>query len=71
MKGKLKLLIFIGIVITALPILGFPRNIKTIILFVFGLSIILLALSLKKSIRILKLKLKRAESSTNDNVTQI
>jgi hypothetical protein len=71
MKGKLKLLIFIGIVITALPILGFPRNVKTIILFVFGLSIILLALSLKKSIRILKLKLKRAESSTNDNVTQM
>jgi hypothetical protein len=71
MKGKLKLLIFIGIVVTALPILGFPRNVKTIILFVFGLSIILLALSLKKSIRILKLKLKRAESSTNDNVTQM
>ncbi|MDQ5930982.1 MAG: hypothetical protein QG674_148 [Patescibacteria group bacterium] len=70
MKGKLKLLIFIGIIITALPLLGFPRNIKTIMLFVFGLSVIFLGLSLKKSIRILKLKLKRAETS-HDSISQI
>lgn len=61
MKGKIKLLLFIGIVITALPILGFPRTIKTITLFVLGISIILLALSLRRGIKTLRLKLKRIE----------
>ena len=61
MKGKIKLLIIIGIIITALPILGFPRNLKTIILFVLGISIILLTLSIKHGIKILRLKLKRIE----------
>lgn len=61
MKGQIKLLIFIGIAITALPILGFPRNLKTIILFALGTSTILLVLSLKRGIKTLKLKLKRIE----------
>ncbi len=61
MKGKIKLLVFIGAIITALPILGFPRTIKTIILFVLGISTILLAISLRHNIKILRLKLKRIE----------
>ncbi len=61
MKGKIKLLIVIGVIITALPILGFPRNLKTIILFVLGISIILLAISLRRGIKLLRLKLKRTE----------
>jgi|LNFM01.2.fsa_nt_gb hypothetical protein len=61
MNGKIKLLLFIGIFTTALPILGFPRTIKTIILFVLGISSILLTLSLKRGIKTLRLKLKRIE----------
>jgi hypothetical protein len=61
MKGKIKLLIFIGAVVTALPILGLPRTTKTIVLFILGISTILLSLSLRKGIRILRLKLKRIE----------
>lgn len=63
MNGKIKLLIIIGIIITALPILGFSRNIKTIVLFVLGISIILLAFSIKRGIKTLRLKLKRAEGA--------
>jgi Ca2+/Na+ antiporter len=61
MKGKIKLLILIGIIITALPILGFPKNMKTIILFVLGISTILLTISIRHGIKILRLKLKRIE----------
>lgn len=61
MKGKIKLLIAIGIIITVLPILRFPRTINTIILFVLGISIITLALSVRHGIKILRLKLKRIE----------
>ncbi len=61
MNGKIKLLLLIGIVVTALPILGFPRNIKTIILFVCGIGTILLVVSLKRGIKTLRLKLKRIE----------
>ena len=61
MNGKTTLLIILGILITALPILGFPRTIKTIILFVVGISIILLTVSIRHGIKILRLKLKRIE----------
>lgn len=61
MNGKIKLLLLIGIVVTALPILGFPRNTKTIILFACGIGIVLLAVSLKRGIKTLRLKLKRIE----------
>ena len=61
MNGKIKLLLLIGVFTTALPILGFPRNIKTIVLFVCGIGIILLAISLKRGIKTLRLKLKRIE----------
>lgn len=61
MNGKIKLLFIIGIVVTAMPILGFPRNIKTILLFVCGISILLLSISVKRGIKTLRLKLKRIE----------
>lgn len=61
MKGRIKVLLLIGIIITALPILGFPRGMKNVILFIIGIGIILLAFSIKNGIKILKLKLKRIE----------
>jgi hypothetical protein len=61
MNGKIKLLIIVGVIVLTLPILGFPRGIKTVLHFVLGISIILLALSLKRGIKILRLKLNRIE----------
>jgi hypothetical protein len=61
MSGKIKLLIFFGIFITAFPILNFPRSVKTILLFVIGIATILLTLSIKRGIRKLKLKIKHIE----------
>ena len=61
MNGKIKLLIFLAIINIALPLLGFPRNIKNIILFIVGFISLFFLFSLKKSIRIIKLKLKRIE----------
>lgn len=63
MNGKIKLLLFIGVVTTALPILGFSRSIKTIILFILGIGGILLTLSIKRGVRRLRLKLKKAENA--------
>lgn len=48
MNGKIKLLIFNSILITALPLLGLPRTIKNIILFAVGLVSLALVLSIKK-----------------------
>lgn len=61
MKGKIKLLLIIGVTILALPILGFSRSVKNIILFILGAAIILLTLSLRHGIKIIRLKLKRIE----------
>lgn len=61
MNGKIKLLIFNSILITALPLLGLPRTIKNVILFVVGLVSLVLVLSIKKGVKILRLKLKRIE----------
>lgn len=61
MSGKIKLLIFFGILITAFPILNFPRSIKTILLFVMGIATILIAFSIRRAVRKLKLKIKHIE----------
>jgi hypothetical protein len=61
MSGKIKLLIFFGILITAFPLLNFPRSIKTILLFIMGIGTILVALSIKRAVRKLKLKIKHIE----------
>jgi len=61
MNGKIKLLIFNSILITALPLLGLPRTIKNIILFAVGLISLVLVLYVKKGIKLLRLKLKRIE----------
>lgn len=58
---KMKLLLTTGILIVFMPILGFPRNIKNILLFIIGIFIIILTFSIKNGIRILKLRLKRIE----------
>ena len=61
MSGKIKLLIFFGILITAFPILNFPRSIKTILLFVMGIGTMLVAISIRRAVRKLKLKIKHIE----------
>lgn len=61
MTGKIKLIFIFGIIITALPILGIPRSVKDIILFVVGISSIMLSFALRKNLKILRLKLKRLE----------
>ena len=61
MNGKIKLLLISGIIITLLPILGLPRGIKNIILFVLGVSVIFLSFSIKRGVKTLRLKLKRIE----------
>ncbi|MEK7228363.1 MAG: hypothetical protein AAB681_03350 [Patescibacteria group bacterium] len=61
MNGKIKLLVFISIVTISLPLLGIPRNTKNIILFIIGISSLLLVFSLKRGIKTLRLKLKRIE----------
>ena len=61
MNGKIKLLIIAGIFITALPLLNIPRGSKTPLIVVIGIGTILLSVSLKREVKILKLKLKRSE----------
>ncbi len=61
MKGSMRLLILIGIIVALLPILGFPGSVKTAILFAAGISLLLIAFSLRRHIKMLKLKLKRIE----------
>ncbi len=61
MNGKIKLLIFNSILITALPLLGFPRTIKNVLLFVVGFISLLALWSIKKGVKLLRLKLKRIE----------
>lgn len=51
----------VGVITLALPILGFPRSVKNIILFILGAAVILLTLSLRHGIKIIRLKLKRIE----------
>ena len=62
MMMKMKLLLICGIVVITLPILGLTRNIKNILFFIAGLIIIVMTFSIKKSIRILRIRLKRAEN---------
>lgn len=61
MNGKIKLLLFIGLLVALLPVLSFPRNIKNTILFVLGIGLILLAFGIKRGVKTLRLKLKRLE----------
>ena len=61
MNGKIRLLVIIGILTTVLPLLGLPRSTKNIILFIIGISSLLLVFSLKRGIKTLRLKLKRIE----------
>jgi hypothetical protein len=71
MNGKIKLLMLISVMTIALPLLGFPRTTKNIILFVLGSGGVLLILSIKRGVRILRLKVKRFEQQQNDIVTTI
>lgn len=61
MNGKIKLLLFIGLLVALLPVMSFPRNIKNTILFVLGIGLILLAFGIKRGVKTLRLKLKRLE----------
>lgn len=61
MNAKLKVMIVIGVCIAALPLIGVPRGVKDIILFIIGGFIIFISLLLKKQIKLLRLKLKRLE----------
>lgn len=61
MVGKIKLILILGIIIVVIPILGIPRSIKDIVLFVIGGLLIILSFSLRKNVKILRLKLKRLE----------
>ncbi len=61
MNGHIKLLIFCGIVVVAMPFLGFPARVETILLFVAGFGVIFLAYAIKRGVKTLRLKLKRIE----------
>ncbi len=61
MNGKIKLLVIISILTIALPLLGLPRSTKNVFLFIIGISSLLLVFSLKRGIKLLRLKLKRIE----------
>ncbi len=67
MNSKIKLILFLFILTTVLPVLGFPRSIKNTILFVIGISGIFIAFSLKRNIKTLRLKIKRFESQQINN----
>ncbi len=61
MNAKIKVLLVIGVCVIVLPLIGIPRGVKDISLFILGGLIIATSLFLKKQIKILRLKLKRLE----------
>ncbi len=61
MIGKLRLLLWIGIVLLFLPYLGFPDIWRTVLTIILGISIILLSFKLKYEYKKVKFELHKSE----------
>lgn len=58
MLRKLRTLFWLGILMLILPFIGIPNTIKMIVAIGIGLGLIILAVSMRKEYRTLRMKLK-------------
>ncbi len=61
MNAKIRILFVLSAVVFILPLLGIPRNTKDILLYAIGALLIVLGFFIKRSIKTLRLRLKRLE----------
>lgn len=61
MKGKLQVLLWIGIIVLFLPIFGIPDWLRTVVTIVIGLVLIYLSYTLKYAYKKLKFELRPQE----------
>lgn len=61
MIARTKLVIVLGGLVILVPLIGMPRNVRDVVLLIFGSVLIALGISLGRGVRTLRLKLKRLE----------
>jgi hypothetical protein len=71
MIGRLRLVFWIGIVLTFLPFFGVPSTWKTVSAIVIGIGLMILSIALRKRYRALRLIIRNLERTATEQTLQV
>jgi NADH:ubiquinone oxidoreductase subunit K len=63
MIGKIRIVFWLGVVLMFLPFFGIPNTWKTVIAILIGISLVLIAVQLRKHYRSLRIIIRNLEQS--------
>ncbi len=66
MKGKLRLLLWIGIIVLFLPFFGIPDWLRTTLTIAIGVVLVYMSYSLRYAYKKLKFELRQQQSATEE-----